>query len=145
MNFGARDFTATLRSRPYSGARMAVILPSSQAEADASLGAGSCVVNFCASWAEPCAQLNTVFVELSGDHANLKFIQAYGRILERKRRLPGGCAPHGPRPHAPTLCTAHATNPTVCARSSTRTPAPIFATASRSSPSLPSFSSMRES
>lgn len=52
-----------------------VSTPASQAEAESSLSAGSCVINFCAEWAEPCAQLNTVFAELSAEHANLTFLQ----------------------------------------------------------------------
>ena len=64
-----------------------VSTPASQAEAESSLSAGSCVINFCAEWAEPCAQLNTVFAELSAEHANLTFLQ-----VRSSTRQPHVCA-----------------------------------------------------
>ena len=49
--------------------------PSAEAEAEALIGVGACVVNFCASWAEPCAHLNTVFAALAKEHEHLSFVQ----------------------------------------------------------------------
>ena len=69
-----------------STAQSTVAIPTIQAEAESSISGGSCVVNFCASWAEPCAQLNTVFAELSAEHANLKFIQASERARALRAR-----------------------------------------------------------
>ena len=55
--------------------KMSVKLPANAAEADSQIGAGACVVNFCATWAEPCAHLNTVFAELAREHEHLSFVQ----------------------------------------------------------------------
>ena len=53
----------------------AVKLPLTPPEADTLLRGSSVVVNFCASWAEPCAHLNTVFSELAEEHTSLSFVQ----------------------------------------------------------------------
>jgi len=58
-----------------------VSTPSSSAEAQAALAEASCVVNFCASWCEPCVHMNTVFGELAAEHSSLRFVQV-------KRRRP---------------------------------------------------------
>ena len=64
-----------------------VNVPSDMAEAEKLIGAGACVVNFCAAWAEPCAHLNTVFAELAGEHSHLSFVQidtdAFPELCER--------------------------------------------------------------
>jgi thiol-disulfide isomerase/thioredoxin len=52
-----------------------VSTPASSAEAEAVLADGSCVVNFCATWCEPCAHMNAVFAELAAEHAALRFVQ----------------------------------------------------------------------
>ena len=65
-------------------ALMSVAEPATTESADALLS-GSCVVNFCATWAEPCAHCNTVFAELSREHPHLSFVQA--------RAAPRSCAP----------------------------------------------------
>jgi Grx4 family monothiol glutaredoxin len=54
---------------------MGVSIPTTPAEADALLSKGSCVVNFTAAWAEPCAHLNTVFAELAVEFTHLAFVQ----------------------------------------------------------------------
>ena len=50
--------------------------------------AGPHVLNFCASWAEPCAHLNVVFAELASEHGkHLTFVQldadAFPELCER--------------------------------------------------------------
>ncbi len=64
-----------------------VKIPAATAEAETLLRASSVVVNFCASWAEPCAHLNTVFAELAAEHASLSFVQldadAFPDLCER--------------------------------------------------------------
>ena len=58
---------------------MSVILPATAADADAAIGAaGSCVLNFCAEWCEPCVHTNAVFAELASEHAALRFVQIDG-------------------------------------------------------------------
>ena len=52
-----------------------VLVPPSEPEAEAAIATGACVVNFCATWCEPCAHLNTVFSELAEEHAALQFVQ----------------------------------------------------------------------
>ena len=49
--------------------------PSSHQEAEAALRTASCVVNFCASWCEPCEHMNNVFAELAGEVRGLKLLQ----------------------------------------------------------------------
>ena len=65
----------------------AVKLPLTPPEADTLLRGSSVVVNFCASWAEPCAHLNTVFSELAEEHTSLSFVQldadAFPDLCER--------------------------------------------------------------
>ena len=62
-----------LASRRRCGSR--VLVPPSEPEAEAAIATGACVVNFCATWCEPCAHLNTVFSELAEEHAALQFVQ----------------------------------------------------------------------
>ena len=53
-----------------------VVTPASDAEALAAIEKGSSVINFCATWCEPCVQLNAVFAELAEEHgAALRFVQ----------------------------------------------------------------------
>ena len=40
------------------------------------VASGACVLNFCASWCEPCVNLNAVFSELAEEHTGLRFVQA---------------------------------------------------------------------
>ena len=54
---------------------MGVIVPSTLAEAEKLLRGDPVVANFCATWAEPCVHLNTVFSELASEHAILSFVQ----------------------------------------------------------------------
>jgi Grx4 family monothiol glutaredoxin len=53
---------------------MPLTTPQDSAEAEALL-AGSCIANFFAAWAEPCAHLNAVFAELSREQPQLAFVQ----------------------------------------------------------------------
>ena len=53
-----------------------VLLPASASEAEAATkAAGTVVLNFCATWAEPCELCNTVFAELAAEHTQLSFVQ----------------------------------------------------------------------
>lgn len=54
---------------------MGVLAPSSDAVAETALASGLCVVNFFATWCEPCEHMNTVFAELSNELPALSFIQ----------------------------------------------------------------------
>ena len=56
-------------------------------DAETALKLGSsCVVNFCATWCEPCEQMNKVFSELAAEHTSLRFIQVSVPIARRARR-----------------------------------------------------------
>jgi Grx4 family monothiol glutaredoxin len=58
-------------------AKRGVKIPGDAAEAEALLQAAAttCVVNFFATWAEPCAMCNAAFAELAAEHAHLSFVQ----------------------------------------------------------------------
>ena len=65
-----------------------VAVPADLVAAEAAIKvAGTCVLNFCASWAEPCTMCNTVFSELSAEHTHLSFVQldvdAFPELCER--------------------------------------------------------------
>ena len=53
-----------------------VTIPADVAAAEAAIKvAGTCVLNFCATWAEPCTLCNSVFAELAAEHTHLAFVQ----------------------------------------------------------------------
>ena len=53
-----------------------VVIPTDSAAADSLLASTELrVVNFCASWAEPCTVCNAAFAELANEHSTLTFIQ----------------------------------------------------------------------
>lgn len=56
-----------------------VVVPMSLADTDAALATSSCVINFCASWCEPCEHMNIVFKELASENSNLCFLQVCTR------------------------------------------------------------------
>ena len=65
-----------------------VLIPSTASEAQQALASsGSVAVNFCASWCEPCEQMNTVFAELAKEYPVLHFVQldadAFPDLTER--------------------------------------------------------------
>ena len=50
--------------------------PADAAEAEGMIsGPGMCVLNFCATWAEPCTLCNAAFAELATEHTGLSFVQ----------------------------------------------------------------------
>ena len=99
-----------------------VFVPSDAAEAEAAVTAasGSCVVNFCASWCEPCVDLNAVFSELAEEHVALRFVQVREPVAAHL-------------PARVSLCRASLT-PRLAGRSSMPITSRSYATASRSSP-----------
>ena len=74
---------------------MTVAVPSDAAAAEAAVqGAGTCVLNFCAEWAEPCALCNAAFAELAAEHAHLTFVQLDADAFPAARTMlrdGGGC------------------------------------------------------
>ena len=53
-----------------------VVIPTDSAAADSLLASTELrVVNFCATWAEPCTVCNAAFAELANEHSSLTFIQ----------------------------------------------------------------------
>ena len=65
-----------------------VLVPPSEPEAEAAIATGACVVNFCATWCDPCAHLNTVFSELAEEHAALQFVQVRWQPARTTRDAP---------------------------------------------------------
>ena len=70
------------RPRAMSGAG-GVLVPADEAEAAVAVASGACVLNFCASWCEPCVNLNAVFSELAEEHSVLRFVQACQELSPR--------------------------------------------------------------
>ena len=83
----ARRARAQLQAEKKQSKMPALQVPATAAEADSLIASGACVVNFCATWAEPCAHLNTVFAELAREHEHLSFVQvdadAFPELCER--------------------------------------------------------------
>ena len=53
-----------------------VSVPADLAAAEAAIkGPGTCVLNFCATWAEPCTFCNEAFAELAAENTHLTFVQ----------------------------------------------------------------------